>query len=56
MLFNSSVYIGRHPVRLADKNCDASVINLYIKNMYRLDGRLVLTKDTLIRMFCSEIW
>ncbi len=29
MLFNSSVYISRHPVRLADKNCDVSVITLY---------------------------
>ncbi len=24
MPFNSSVYISRHPVRLADKNCDIS--------------------------------
>ncbi len=31
MLFNSSVYIIRHPVRLADKNCDISVITLYGK-------------------------
>ncbi len=31
MLFNSSVYISRHPVRLADKNCDVSVITLYSK-------------------------
>ncbi len=29
MLFNSSVYISRHTVRLADKNCDVSVITLY---------------------------
>ncbi len=29
MLFNSSVYTSRHPVRLADKNCDVSVITLY---------------------------
>ncbi len=29
MLFNSSVYISCHPVRLADKNCDVSVITLY---------------------------
>ncbi len=30
MLFNSSVHISRHPVRLVDKNCDVSVITLLV--------------------------
>ncbi len=38
MLFNSSVYISRHPVRLADKNCDVSVITL-LANAQRTSQR-----------------
>ncbi len=43
MLFNSSVYISRHPVRLADKNCDLSVITLFtsdpVNSCVNMDGQ-----------------
>ncbi len=43
MLFNSSVYISRHPVRLADKNCDVSV--LYFEFFLNLLAAKLIKKE-----------
>ncbi len=45
MLFHSSVYISRHQVRLADKNCDVSVITLYAAQ-----------EEDRKSLFMQEIW
>ncbi len=48
MLLNSSVYISCHPVRLADKNCDVSVITLYPKQARNLARRIMSPYKLLI--------